>query len=74
MATKVSGWKQSSRARGSNRGGIGGGYEHLDPDWEGKRLRRLRTEYDSLDPQWQEAYLVSLSKLDRSLVLKRDNF
>ena len=66
--------KQSSRARGGNRGGIGGGYERTDPDWDIKRIQRLRAEYDSLDPIWRQTYLKGLSDADRWRVLKRDAF
>lgn len=66
--------KQSSRARGGNRGGIGGGYERTDPDWDIKRIQRLRAEYDSLDPSWRQTYLKGLSDADRWRVLKRDAF
>ena len=69
----MSGWKQSSRARGANRGGTGGGYEQLDPDWDIKRIRRLRAEYDSLTPGWQETYLRGLSESDKRAVLKRED-
>ena len=64
--------KQSSRARGSNRGGCGGGYERTDPDYDIKRIQRLRAEYDSLDRRWQETYLKGLSKSDAWWVVNRD--
>jgi hypothetical protein len=63
--------QSSSRARGSNRGGVGGGYEHLDPDFDLKRLQRMRAEYDSLEPHWQETYLKGLSREDARQVLNR---
>jgi hypothetical protein len=66
------GIKHSSRARGGNRGGAGGGYERLDPDFEIKRLQRLRAEYDSLDPEWREMYLRGLGEADKRAVLRRD--
>lgn len=68
----MSGRKQSSRARGANRGGVGGGYEQTDPDWEIKRVRRLRAEYDSLTPDWRATYLRGLSAADKRAVLNRD--
>lgn len=42
--------KGSSRARGSNRGGCGGGggYEQLDPDFDIKRLARIKEDYMAL--------------------------
>lgn len=64
--------KQSSRARGANRGGIGGGYEQLDPDFDIKRIQRMRAEYDSLDQRWRETYLKGLSASDSRAVLRRD--
>lgn len=69
----MSGWKQSSRARGANRGGTGGGYEQLDPDWEIKRIQRMRAEYDSLTPGWQAIYLKTLDEADKRAILKREN-
>ena len=64
--------KHSSRARGGNRGGIGGGYEPTDPDWDRKRIQRLRAEYDSLDQHWRQTYLKGLNQADRHAVLNRD--
>lgn len=64
--------KASQRARGSNRGGVGGGYEATDPDWESKRIRRLRAEYDSLEGHWKDSYLKGLSRADARGVLNRN--
>jgi len=64
--------RQSSRARGGNRGGVGGGYEQTDPDWDRKRIRRLRAEYDELAPEWRETYLRGLDEADKRAVLKRE--
>lgn len=64
-------FKASSRARGGNRGGGGGGYEITDPDWDRKRLVRLRAEYDSLEGHWRETYLAGLSAEDKRAVLRR---
>lgn len=64
--------KQSSRARGGNRGGVGGGFEITDPDWELKRIQRMRAEYDSLDRRWRETYLKGLSKEDARRVVNRE--
>ena len=63
---------RSSRARGSNRGGTGGGYEQTDPDWAEKRLRRLRQEYESLEPYWQERYLKGLPLADRVALTRKE--
>lgn len=51
---------------------MGGGYERLDPDFDLKRIRTLRAEYDSLGPEWRETYLKSLNREDRWRVLNRD--
>lgn len=64
--------QKSQRARGANRGGTGGGYEHTDPDWDSKRIARLRAEHDSLEPQWRAMYLRGLSQADKRAVLTRD--
>lgn len=61
-----------TRARGGNRGGTGGGYEQTDPDWDCKRIARLRAEYDSLEPGWRETYLGGLTKADKAAVLNRE--
>ena len=61
----------SSRARGGNRGGTGGGYEQTDPEWETTRIRTLRAEYDSLDKFWRAAYLKGLNQADRRAVTDR---
>lgn len=63
----------SKRARGGNRGGVGGGYEQTDPDWDRKRIQRLRAEYDSLDPEWRSTYLRGLNEADKRAVLNREN-
>ena len=62
----------SSRARGPNRGGTGGGYEQTDPDWDRKRIQRLRAEYDSLDQGWRATYLRGLGEADKRAVLNRE--
>jgi len=59
---------KSSRARGSNRGGCGGGYERTNPDFNSDRIRRLRAEYNQLEPQWRQIYLDGLSRFERGLV------
>jgi len=64
--------QRSSRARGGNRGGVGGGYEQTDPDWDRKRIQRLRAEYDSLDHGWRQTYLKGLSDADKRAVMRRD--
>lgn len=55
----------SSRARGGNRGGIGGGYERTDPDFEQKRIQRIHADYLALDTMWREQFLRSLPKADQ---------
>lgn len=69
--------EKSQRANriGGLRGGIGGGggYEQLDPDWDIKRIKRLRAEYLSLTTRHhQDMYLDGLSRADRLAVLKED--
>lgn len=61
-------FEKSRRARGSNRGGTGGGYEPTDPDWEHKRLARMKAEYNSLDKRWQKVYLDGLCRADRARI------
>jgi len=56
----------SSRARGSNRGGCGGGgYERLDPDFDVKRIQRIQADYLALEGLWRESFLKSLPKADQ---------
>lgn len=55
----------SSRARGSNRGGCGGGYEQTDPDFEQKRIARIKADYLALEPMWREQFIRSLPKSDQ---------
>ena len=62
---------KSSRARGGNRGGIGGGYEQTDPDYDLKRIQRMRADYDSLEGAWRATYLRGLSEADKRAVLNR---
>lgn len=63
---------KSTRARGGNRGGMGGGYEITDPDWEEKRLKRLKTEYASLTTDHhRELYLSGLSRFERQAILRK---
>lgn len=64
---------RSSRARGANRGGAGGGYERLDPDWEHKRVARMKAEYASLDAHWKQWYLKGLSRADKAALLRDEN-
>ncbi len=56
---------QSSRARGGNRGGIGGGYAQTDPDWAEKRMARIKAEYLSLEPWDRRRYHAGLSPIDQ---------
>ncbi len=59
---------ESRRARGSNRGGCGGGYEQTDPDYEEKKLKRLKQEYLDMDPMWRSTFLASLSRFEQNYV------
>ena len=62
---------KSQRARGATRGGIGGGYERTNPDYDGDKLRRLRAEYDAMAPQWRPIFLDGLSRFERAVVENR---
>lgn len=58
---------KTSRARGGNRGGCGGGYERTDPDYESKRLRKLRADYLATHPNWRGVFLEGLSRFERGV-------
>lgn len=60
--------QKPGRARGSNRGGCGGGYEATDPDYAVKRLAQLKREYRSLDTEWREVFLGGLSRFEQDVV------
>ncbi len=62
---------KSTSARGSNRGGVGGGYERTNPEYNADRLRKLRADYDALEPQWRPVFLDSLTKFERAYVTDR---
>lgn len=62
------GIKQSSRARGANRGGIGGGYEATNPDYNSDKLRRLKAEYNAMDIRWRDTFLAGLSRFEQKFV------
>jgi hypothetical protein len=61
----------SSRARGGNRGGIGGGYEATNPEYNSDKLRRLRADYDAMAPEWRQTFLDGLSPWERKFVTDR---
>ena len=61
----------SIRARGSNRGGAGGGYERTEENYFGNKIRKLRAEYDALAPEWRQIFLDDLPKWDAALVRDR---
>ena len=65
MSAKVG---KPSRARGGNRGGCGGGYEATDPDYDDKRMARLKREYAALGPEWREVFLDGLSRFEQDVV------
>ncbi len=69
MSAKI---QASSRARGSNRGGTGGGYEATDPDYAEKRLARLTAEFKALAPEWRGTFLAGLSRFEQGYVQRRD--
>ena len=59
----------SSRARGSNRGGCGGGgYEQTNPDYNQDKLKRLKSEYEVMDPRWRRMFLEGLSPYEQAYV------
>ncbi len=58
----------TQRARGSNRGGCGGGFEPTNPDYDAQKLQRLRADYLATDPQWQPTFLSGLSKYEQKFV------
>jgi hypothetical protein len=62
--------KASERARGGNRGGTGGGYEHTDPDYEANRIQRMKAEYLSLDNGWRETYFRGLTPGDQRCLME----
>ncbi len=59
---------QSSRARGSNRGGCGGGYEPTDADYADKRDAEAVRTYFSLPPAHRTTFYTGLPKRQRRLV------
>ena len=61
----------SSRARGGNRGGCGGGYEVTNPDYERNKLLQLRKTHDELDSQYRATFLAGLSKWEQRFVKDR---
>lgn len=62
---------KSQRARGSNRGGNGGGYEATNENYDGDKLRRLRAEYDAMAEDWRGIFLDGLSRYERAVVVDR---
>ena len=65
------GMTKTSRARGFNRGGTGGGYEAIDPDYQSNRLRQLRATHDLLDTQYRKVFLAGLSRWEQKFVKDR---
>jgi len=53
--------------------GMGNGYEQTDPDYEAKRIARMRAELKALDPKWRQVYLNGLMPSDRKLVFREDD-
>ena len=66
----MSGLARPGRARGANRGGCGGGYEPTDPDYDDKKLARLKREYATLATEWRETFLAGLSRWERTQLEK----
>ena len=67
----MSGIAKSSRARGSTRGGFGGGYERTSPTYESDKLRNLRRTYDAMEPKYRELFLGGLSRWEQKFVTNR---
>jgi hypothetical protein len=67
----MSAMAKSERARSSNRGGCGGGYEQTSDTYEPDKLRRLRQTYDALEPKWRPVFLAGLSKWEQKAVVDR---
>ena len=68
MSAKIT---KSTSARGSNRGGVGGGYERTSDSYNADRLRRLRADFDALEPKWRPVFLDSLTNWERVYVTDR---
>ena len=60
--------QNSSRARGSNRGGCGGGYEPTDPDFDTKKLAKLKADFAACPEQWRATFLGGLSRFEAKVV------
>jgi hypothetical protein len=65
--------KASSRARGSNRGGCGGGFEITDPDYCEKKLAKLKADYLACPPEWRETFTKGLSRFEVGQVTGTQN-
>lgn len=63
----------SSRARGSNRGGIGGGYEQTDVEYDSKKLAKLKADYAACPEQWRATFLGGLSRFEAKVVTGQIN-
>ena len=68
MSAKIT---KSTSARGSNRGGVGGGYERTNPEYNADRLRQLRRDYDEMEESWRPVFLDSLTKWERAYITDR---
>ena len=62
---------RSHRARGSNRGGCGGGYEATNPDYADEHLAKLRQDYLSCPPEWRECFTRGLSRFELNFVTSK---
>lgn len=60
---------EKSRRASTPNGGMGGGYELTDPDYDAKKLARMRREYRELEPKWRQTYLNGLTEYERKLVV-----
>lgn len=62
----------SSRARGGNRGGTGGGFERTSETYNADHLRKLRADYYALPSAWRQTFLNGLSRWERKYVVDRN--
>lgn len=63
--------KASKRAFGNNGGASGGGWEPTDPDYEHKRLARLKRDYLEMSDEWRDCFLGGLNRFERDWVTGR---
>lgn len=67
---------RTSRARGGNRGGCGGGYEQTDPDYNDTQGAKIAADFRKCPANWKETFLVGLPQwairdLERRNLIKK---